>query len=95
MVPLPKGNSVTSLEDSILSTLPKLAALGRKGELIEIDFESLPRTSDYGVFWQKWDKVLADWSTEDLYNLIKGFVFIEKLASSYGFGSVSRSEERL
>lgn len=77
-----------SREDSILSTLPKLAALGVKGELKEIDFKSLPRPSDYGVFWKKWDKVLADWATDDLYNLIKGLVLIEKLAPVHGFGSV-------
>lgn len=88
VVPLPKGNSVISREDSVLSTLPKLAALGKTHQLKDIDFNSLPRPSDYGVFWKKWDKVLADWSTEDLCNLIKGLVFIEKLAPSYGFGSV-------
>lgn len=79
---------MSPLEDSILSTLPKLVVLGKTGDPKDIDFRLLPRPSDYGVFWQKWSMVLANWGTEDIYCLIKGFIYIEKIAPRYGFGSV-------
>ena len=73
-------------EKLIFQTLPKLVMLGRN-ELLDI--EKLPSPFAYGVFDRNWSAVLSDWLSQDIFYLIKGFVFFERLKPENNFGSVS------
>lgn len=78
---------MNALEKSIYATLPTLVELGKRHGRNEPG--RLPRALAYGVFWHRWEEVLSEWSAEEISNLIKGFVYFEKLSPSNGFGSVA------
>lgn len=73
-------------ENKIYSALPKLVELGVSAGKANLGL--MPRSHEFGVFWQKWPEVLAEWNAEDVLNLIKGFVYYEQISPANGFGSV-------
>jgi len=48
----------------------------------------LPSAHAYGLFWHKWEETLATWTLDEIFFLIKGFVYFERMSDSNGFGSV-------
>jgi hypothetical protein len=73
-------------ENKIYSALHKLVELRiseGKANLAE-----MPRPLEFGVFWHKWDEVLAEWDVQDVLNLIKGFVYYERISLANRFASV-------
>jgi len=72
-------------EKLIYETLPKLVMLGRNEHL---DIGKLPAPFAYGVFERNWSAILSDWLLQDIFYLIKGFVFFERMKPENNFMSV-------
>lgn len=73
-------------ENKIYSALHKLVELGISEGKANIGL--MPRPHEFGVFWQKWTEVLAEWDAEEVLNLIKGFIYYERISLENGFGSI-------
>lgn len=73
-------------EKIISEAPPTLVMLGRNEHL---DIGKLPPPFAYGVFERNWSAVLSDWLLQDIFYLIKGLVFFERMKPENNFMSVS------
>jgi hypothetical protein len=76
------------LEQRIIDLLPLLVKLGRTKDPALIPESMLPNACDFGVLWQKWDRVVEGWEAAQVADLIKGLTYFEKVFNR-GFGSVT------
>ena len=75
------------MEQRIIDLVPLLLKLGRTEDPTVIPESKLPNAWDFGVLWQKWDRVVEDWDAVQIAELIKGLTYFEKVYRR-GFGSV-------